>query len=92
MRIRWLRQAEKDLDCLFSYVARNSLLMAEKEVIRVTNAVEALETHSAIGRPGRVSGTRELVVPPYIIAYRVKSGIVQILRVLHSARAWPDLL
>jgi len=42
-----------------------------------------------MGRPGRVPETRELVIQPYIVAYRVKGGIVQILRVLHSAREWP---
>ena len=45
-----------------------------------------------IGRPGRVEGTRELVVAgtPYIVPYRVKAEIVQIITVLHSAQRWPD--
>ena len=92
MKIRWLRRAEKDLDALFSSVARDSLATAKVEVTRVTDAVAGLQTHPAMGRPGRVVGTRELVVMPYIIAYRVKSEIIQILRVLHSVRDWPDLL
>lgn len=92
MIIRWYRRAEADLDSLFSYVARDSLTIAEKEVKRVTDAVMKLQTHPAMGRPGRVADTRELVVKPYIIAYQVKANIIKILRVLHSARAWPKLL
>jgi toxin ParE1/3/4 len=47
----------------------------------------------AIGRPGRWPGTRELVVHEnYIIPYRVKDGVVQIIRVHHVARLWPNRL
>lgn len=89
MIIRWLDLAEKDLDDLFSFVARDSLTIAEKEVDRVIGEVARLQSHPGMGRPGRVPETRELVIPPYIVAYRVKAGTVQILRVLHSARSWP---
>ncbi len=90
MIIRWFHLARKDLDDLFAFVARDSLAMAEKEVDRVVQEVSRLHHHPALGRPGRVPETRELVIPPYIVAYRVQDGIVQILRVLHSARKWPD--
>lgn len=92
MTIRWLRRAEEDLEALFPYVARDSVAIAESEVKRVTDAVMDLAKHPAMGRSGRVAGTRELVVKPYIIAYRVKAETTQILRVLHSVRAWPELL
>jgi len=88
--IRWLSLAEKDLDDLFAYVAQDSLAVAEKEVDRVIEEVSRLQSHPAIGRPGRVPETRELVIPPYIVAYRVKGATIQILRVLHSAKEWPD--
>jgi toxin ParE1/3/4 len=44
------------------------------------------------GRPGRWPGTRELIIPgtPYIVPYRVKGPVVEILRVFHGARRWPD--
>ena len=42
-------------------------------------------------RPGRVPGTRELVIPrtPFVVPYRLKSDIIQILRVYHGAHRWP---
>jgi plasmid stabilization system protein ParE len=45
-----------------------------------------------MGRPGRVPGIRELVIPttPYIVPYRVQREAIQILRVYHGARRWPD--
>jgi toxin ParE1/3/4 len=49
-----------------------------------------LLTSPALGRPGRVPGTRELVVHEnYLVPYRVKEDTVQIIRVQHVARLWP---
>jgi plasmid stabilization system protein ParE len=44
-----------------------------------------------MGRPGRIEGTRELVISrtPYIAAYRIGGDTVRILRVLHGAQQWP---
>jgi hypothetical protein len=45
-----------------------------------------------MGRPGRVPGTRELVVPrtPSIVPYRGQRATIQILRVFRGARRWPE--
>jgi plasmid stabilization system protein ParE len=57
-------------------------------------AAARLLDHPALGRPGRVPGTRELVVSgtPYILPYRVQGETVQILHVLHGAQRWPERL
>jgi toxin ParE1/3/4 len=54
-------------------------------------SVERLATSPGLGRPGRVTGTRELVIvgTPYIVPYRVKADVIQIITVLHGARRWP---
>ncbi len=61
---------------------------------KIETQVAGLLANRHQGRPGRVKGTRELVIvhPPYIAAYRVKKETIQILRVLHGARLWPDTL
>jgi len=48
--------------------------------------------YTASGRPGRVAGTRGLVIAhtPYVAAYVFAADIVRILRILHGARMWPD--
>ncbi|MGO9598023.1 MAG: type II toxin-antitoxin system RelE/ParE family toxin [Isosphaeraceae bacterium] len=50
-----------------------------------------LKRNPALGRPGRVTGTREIMVPdtPYILPYRVRGDAVEILRFFHAARRWP---
>ena len=42
-------------------------------------------------RTGRVPLTRELIVggTPWIIVYRVRADVVEIIRVLHGAQSWP---
>ena len=54
-------------------------------------SVGQLADHPRLGRPGRVRGTRELVVAgtPYVIAYRIEADAVVILRLLHGKQKWP---
>ncbi len=54
--------------------------------------VNRLTTAPSLGRPGRISGTRELVIrgTPYVVPYRIKGPDIEILRVYHGARRWPD--
>lgn len=94
MRIRWLRAAEKSLDEIASYLAEDDLEAAARTVARIVDVIDLLAVHPAMGRPGRVVGTRELVVPdtPFIVPYRVRAKVVEILRVMHGARKWPTPL
>ncbi|HEY3929316.1 MAG TPA: type II toxin-antitoxin system RelE/ParE family toxin [Candidatus Koribacter sp.] len=59
---------------------------------QILTAVKKLPQFPAMGRAGRIRGTRELVVSgtPYIIPYRVKADRVEILSVMHGSRRWPD--
>jgi plasmid stabilization system protein ParE len=63
-------------------------------VLRILDAIEGLVEFPNIGRPGRVHGTRELVVnrTPFIVPYKVSNNVIWILRVLHATRRWPDRL
>ena len=92
MRIRWLRRALSNLDDNAEYIARDNPDAAARIVERIATSVERLTTHPASGRPGRVPGTRELVIAgtPYIVPYRVRGATVEILRVFHTARKWPE--
>jgi len=91
VRVEWLRAALNNLDALAEYIARDNPAAAEKTVAAIRLAVENLDRFPALGRPGRISGTRELVVPgtPYIVPYRVRGDVVQLIRVFHAARKWP---
>lgn len=91
MRVRWLRRALVDLDSAEAWIMRENPAAAET-VLRIVRAVSLLQDHPALGRPGRVPGTRELVVPEtkFLVPYRVREGVIEILRVYHAARRWPD--
>lgn len=92
MRVRWLRTALRNLDEEASYVASDSPAAARLVVQRVLEAVAQLAEQPSLGRPGRVLGTRELVVlkTRYIVPYRVRADVVEILRVFHSSRRPPQ--
>ena len=91
MRVRWLRTALTNLNAEADYIARDNPAAADHVVSAIVEATERLKRYPALGRPGRVTGTRELVVPgtPYIIPYHVRAGVVEIIRVFHAARRWP---
>lgn len=93
MRLRWTPLAERDLEAIAEYVGQDSPAAAARVVLELIEQAESLlPDYPAIGRAGRVLGTRELVIGhlPYIIAYRVRGQDVEILRVLHTSRAWPE--
>ncbi len=93
MKVRWTRQSLKDLKCLHEYIAEENLEAAGEMVARIHEAAtEHLTLHPRMGKEGRVSGTRELILAgtPYIIVYVLKGSEIQIVTVLHSSRRWPD--
>jgi toxin ParE1/3/4 len=75
-----------------SYIAQDDPAAAAEVAHRIVDATETLGKFPAAGRPGRVPGTRELIVSgtPYLLPYRVKEDVVEILRVLHAGRRWPE--
>lgn len=91
MRVRWLRQALKALDDEASYISREDPAMAQIVVERVLSAAATLASQPAIGRPGRVPGTREWVVPQtrLLLPYRVRGSDIEILAVFHTSRRLP---
>ena len=92
MRVRWLRKAMRNLDDEATYIAADDVAAARLVVKRVLDAVSILSEQPGLGRPGRVPGTRELIVAKtrYIVPYRVRGETIEILRVLHSSRRLPD--
>jgi toxin ParE1/3/4 len=88
----WSDEAIDDLASLRAYISKDSPLSARRVASMIVDSVEALlPANPKIGRPGRISGTRELVIPhtPYVVPYRLRDGAVNILRVYHGARRWP---
>ena len=91
MTLVWLRRAERSLEAIADYIAREHRQAAYTTILTIRAAAARLIDNPALGRPGRVPGTRALVVgTPYILPYRVQGEIIQILHALHGARQWPE--
>jgi toxin ParE1/3/4 len=92
VRLKWSEPAIADLVALREYIRTDNPIAAQQVATRLLEAVAVLRDQPGIGRVGRVPGTRELVVSgtPYIVPYRVKGEVIELLRVLHGARRWPD--
>ena len=91
MDVRWTRKALENLDAIAAYIARDNPIRAGSFVGEIKDKTNLLAQFPAFGRPGRVPGTRELVVHEnYVVPYRVKDDVVQIIRIQHVARLWPE--
>ena len=89
----WSPEAIEDIASLRAYIEQDDPAAAQRVALHIVRNIETLlSQHSDMGRPGRVPGTRELVIPrtPFIVPYRVHGDTIQVLRVLHGARRWPD--
>jgi toxin ParE1/3/4 len=90
VELRWTRKALENLAQIAAYIGQDNPARARSFVGEIKEKTELLVTFPALGRPGRVPGTRELVVHEnYVVPYRVKADMVQIIRVQHVTRLWP---
>ena len=93
MQVRWLAAVLRNLDDEAEFVARENPAAARALVQRIVGAVGLLGENPALGRPGRIHGTRELVVAGtrYVVPYRVRLELdrIEILRVFHTSRQLP---
>ena len=90
MQVRWTRKALINLDDAVEYIARDNASAAKKVARKIWNSSQMLGDQPGIGRPGRVAGTRELVIAdlPYILPYAEREGVIFILRVIHTSMRW----
>lgn len=92
MRLVWALTAIEDREGIFRHIDADSPRAAVHVDEQIVLATRRLLDFPESGRPGRVAGTRELVVSrtPFIAVYTVAVDKIRILRVLHGAQIWPD--
>ncbi|NHZ42810.1 type II toxin-antitoxin system RelE/ParE family toxin [Massilia aquatica] len=89
-RLEWKKQAKNDLLEIVEYIAENNEHAAEQFVKLIESKAEKLLGRPQLYRTGRQRGTREMVVHPhYLVVYRIRKEMVEILRVKHTAQRWP---
>jgi len=87
VRLVWTRPASADRREIREYIAQDNPAAALALDELFSEKASHLIDHPGLGRPGRVAGTRELVVHRnYVLIYDTTDDRVRILRVLHAAR------
>jgi toxin ParE1/3/4 len=89
MQVRWTTPASGDLSRIARRIWLHNPTAARQIAKTLYDGGMSLETMPNRGRSGRIAGTREFVVAPFILVYRVKADVVEILRIYHSAQDWP---
>ncbi len=95
MTLQWSPESIHDLIALRAHIADHDPAAAKRVALHILYCVEyLLSKNPKLGAPGRVPGTREVVIPktPYIVPCRVRGTKIEIARVYHTSRRWPDHL
>ena len=87
-------RADADMSAVWQYIAADNLSAADRMIDGFTAAFEQIAQFPESGeRYEHPKGElRRVVVAPYLVFYRITGDEVDIVRVLHSARRWEELL
>lgn len=88
----WSPRAIRHLSALRAYIARNNPDAAAGVALTLLAVVDRLAELPNLGRPGRLTGTREFRVSgtPYVIPYRVGPDRLEIVAIFHGRQRWPS--
>ncbi len=94
MQLVWLLSASRAREAAIDYIAEDNPTAALDQLDAIERQTGLLTAHPHLGRPGRMKGTRELVIvgTPFILVYRIrrKIGCIELFRFLHGAQQWPQ--
>ncbi len=90
MDLEWRPMAMDDRMAILDYIALDNPTAAILLDEKFEEKAELACQNPKLYKPGRVTGTREIVVSSnYIMIYRINGKILEILRVLNTAQQWP---
>ena len=89
--LRLSPDAAADLEHIVSHIEQDRPEAARRVAETILQRLDTLTAFPEIGRPGRLQGTRELVITglPFLAVYRVTADAVEIGRILHGRQRWP---
>jgi len=88
--VAWTIEAEQDRFEVWGYIAADDIDAAIHMDQLFTAAADRLAEHPMMGAPGRIPGTRELVIHDnHRLVYEVEEDDVRVLALVHAARKWP---
>jgi addiction module RelE/StbE family toxin len=90
MLVDWRPRARRRLQSIYDHIEEDNPTAADFVFEALIAVAASLPEHPYVYREGRKPNTREMVVMPnYIIVYRVKRDRIQIVNVLHARRRYP---
>ncbi len=93
MIVEWRPKAREDRHDLFDYIAQQNPTAALELDDRIEVQTDALPQHPELYKPGRVRGTREMILTPnYVLVYRIKkqAGAIEIVRIIGARQDYPQ--
>lgn len=91
MKLFWTPEALSDRHTIYDHIEAENPVAAHDLDELFSDKAGRLVEHPDLGRPGRIDGTRELIVHrSYALIYDIADSQVRVLRVLHTARQWPS--
>lgn len=92
MNIIWKAPALFDLVDIREFIDKNNPSAAKRVALSIIESANKLAINPFIGRIGTLDETRELVVTrlPYILVYQIEQDQIEILRVVHTSKLWPE--
>lgn len=94
MNVVWLAQADRDLFNAFEWLNEKNPQAAQRAVSLIYAQIEQLQKFPQLGRIGKITNTRELVIHQtrYIAAYRldINNKTIEILAIVHESQLWPE--
>jgi toxin ParE1/3/4 len=88
MNILWTKRALSNLEAELDYYGRINPVLAKELTTIIRESINNIANMPGIGRAGKKIGIRELVISkyPYILAYRVRAEVLEVLAVIHQNR------
>lgn len=92
MKLFWTPEAIVDRRAIYDHIDADNPSAALTLDELFSAKANRLIDFPGLGRPGRVTDTRELVAHQnYILIYDTTADLVRVLRVLHAAKQWPPV-
>ncbi|HPO12622.1 MAG TPA: type II toxin-antitoxin system RelE/ParE family toxin [Candidatus Hydrogenedentes bacterium] len=94
MNYRLSPAAQKDMDDLWLFIARDNISAADHFISKVMDKFSKIAAHPNLGRVCEEVGKdfQRFPVDAYVIFYRIKPKFIEIVRILHSARDIESIL
>lgn len=93
-RIEPSRTALADFDAIYDYIARDNPRAAAQVLRSLDRSIQQLADQPKLGKVfrHRRHRLRLLIHGDYLVFYRERPGVIEIVRVIHGRRNIPDIL